>query len=195
MGGLCKPKGVGGTGFCDLIVFNKAMLAKQIWRIIRYPNSLMARVIKAQYFRSSDIMEAKVGYNPSFVWRSILWSCDLIRKGLCWRVVDGNNISIIFDPWIPGFRSRVNSVTDSTACVAGLISSRGSWNEVAVRQTFSPFEAEAVLDIVLTRSGGEDLRYWHGTPDGLYSVNSGYHLELNGFGLPMSQSSYPHHFW
>lgn len=55
---LCKPKFQGGLGFRNLTAFNKSLLAKQVWRIINYPNSLMARVLKGKYFKNSDVMEA-----------------------------------------------------------------------------------------------------------------------------------------
>lgn len=73
-------------GFRDLVAFNKALLAKQVWRILLYPNSLIARILKARYFKNSDIMLAKTGSNPSYIWRSLLWSRDLLKKGLCWKV-------------------------------------------------------------------------------------------------------------
>lgn len=60
-----------------LTSFNCALLAKQVWRIIHDPNSLMAKVLKGWYFKHSDIMKADLGNNPSFVWRSLLWGRDL----------------------------------------------------------------------------------------------------------------------
>lgn len=69
---MCNSKGRGCMGFRDLSGFNQALIAKQGWRVIQFPNSLMAKVLQAQYFKKSDFMNAKLGYKPSFIWKSIL---------------------------------------------------------------------------------------------------------------------------
>ncbi|XP_050258802.1 uncharacterized protein LOC126703770 [Quercus robur] len=78
---MCMPKAQGGMGFRNLQAFNKVMLAKQLWRILQNPNSLVARVLKAKYFPTKDILNANLGSSPSYSWRSIHSSLDVIRKG------------------------------------------------------------------------------------------------------------------
>lgn len=39
--------------FRDLTSFNQALVAKQGWRLLRFPNSLMARVMQAKYYKNS----------------------------------------------------------------------------------------------------------------------------------------------
>ena len=97
---MCMPKAQGGMGFRNLQAFNKAMLAKQLWRILQNPNSLVARVLKAKYFPTGDILNANLGCSPLYSWRSIHSSLDVIRKGTWWRVGNGKLIHIWEDKWL-----------------------------------------------------------------------------------------------
>ncbi|CAL2237477.1 unnamed protein product [Prunus armeniaca] len=44
---LSKHKTKGGLGFRELVYFNQALLAKQRWRLLEFPNSLIAQMLKA----------------------------------------------------------------------------------------------------------------------------------------------------
>ena len=79
---LCAHKFRGGLSFKRLHEFNLALLSKQGWRFINFPNSLAARIYKAKYFPNSSFLEANLGSNPSYTWRSILAGKGLISDGL-----------------------------------------------------------------------------------------------------------------
>lgn len=79
-------------GFRDFTQFNKALLAKQVWKIVEKPDSLVARFLKARYFKHMDIMDAPIGNNPSFIWRSMMWSKEVLNYGIIWKVGDGTII-------------------------------------------------------------------------------------------------------
>jgi hypothetical protein len=97
--GLSKAQG--GMDLRDLAIFNKAFMAKQCWRLLQNPNSLEARILKAKYYQHSTILEANLGRQPSFAWRSLLSACDLLKNWIIWRVGDGRDIRILGDRWLP----------------------------------------------------------------------------------------------
>ena len=78
---MCKSKIQGGMGFCNLKAFNLAMLAKQGWCLFTNPSSLVARLYRVKYHPTSDVLGAKFGCNPSYAWRRIYNSLEVIRKG------------------------------------------------------------------------------------------------------------------
>lgn len=75
---ICEVKEAGGLGFKRLKEFNKAMLGKQAWRIINNCNPLVTKLMKARYFPTTDFLNANLGSNLSYIWRSILESKDVI---------------------------------------------------------------------------------------------------------------------
>lgn len=62
---MCSPKSEKGIGFRDLASFNKALLARQCWRIIRNPHVMWVRILKARYFPNSTFLKAKKGARAS----------------------------------------------------------------------------------------------------------------------------------
>ena len=69
---LTMPKYMGGMGFRQIELFNLALLVWQAWRILQTPKTLSARVLKAVYFPSGDILPVELGRRPSQVWRAII---------------------------------------------------------------------------------------------------------------------------
>jgi hypothetical protein len=67
-------------GFKDLRAFNEALLAKQGWRLLIYPQSLVARILKAKYYPNRDFLKAKQGQNMSYSWQSITKASWILKK-------------------------------------------------------------------------------------------------------------------
>ncbi|KAL3839206.1 hypothetical protein ACJIZ3_023797 [Penstemon smallii] len=178
---LCSSKRDGGMGFRDLSSFNMALLAKQAWRILVSPNSLLSRIFRARYFPHSHLLDAPLGSNPSLTWRGIRESLRFISAGLRWRIGNGNSVRIWGDKWLPRPHSfRVTtppSIIPEDSTISVLFDADcGSWNRQLVESIFSEEEAQLILSIPLGSTVGEDRILWHFERSGLFSVKSAYRL-------------------
>ncbi|KAH1045942.1 hypothetical protein J1N35_036726 [Gossypium stocksii] len=177
---LCCPKINGGLGFKNLFLFNKALLAKQIWRLLSQPTCLLARVLKARYYPHSNILAAKVGSYPSFTWRSICSARDLVEDGVVWRVGNGATVNIWNDPWLSETeQNRISGhqINPNWTTVEQLIEAEtGTWNKKLVLQIFDEAHASRILSIPLSRARSEDMLVWKHEGSGEYSVKSGYRV-------------------
>lgn len=97
---LGGTKSQGGLDFRDLETFNRALLAKQVQRLVQNPTSLARQILKSKYFRSCNILDAKIGHSPSLIWRSIQSSIAIIKAGIFSRIGDKITIKIWGDKWV-----------------------------------------------------------------------------------------------
>ena len=174
---MCAPKEAGGLGFKSLYAHNLAMLAKQGWRLLTHPNSLVAQVFKAVYYPYGSFLSADMGDRPSFSWRSIMNARPVIKAGLQWRIGSGASINIWEDDWIPNVRPHsIQRPHDSVfELVSDLIDEdTGRWNLNALHCIFEPHVVSQVLTIPLSRRFGEDRAAWKPTKNGFFSVKSAY---------------------
>ena len=68
---LTKPKAVGSLGFRDLESFNKALLAKQPWRVISRPDSLLGKLIISKYGRGNVEQIFRQHSRSSWRWKAV----------------------------------------------------------------------------------------------------------------------------
>ena len=152
---MCQPKSLDGLGFRNLHAFNLALLAKQAWRILTNSSSLAARILKAKYFPYEDILNASLGNSPSFTWRSIFQSIEVIKSGTRWRVGNGRLIHIWEDTWLPSpstfkFISPPRDFGDFPMVSSLIDQDTKWWKPNVVRTLFLPFEADIVIKIPLS---------------------------------------------
>ncbi|XP_035546735.1 uncharacterized protein LOC118348703 [Juglans regia] len=178
---LSGRKDNGGLGFRDLKCFNIALLSKQGWRILQNPTSLVAQILKQKYFKQGSLLDAKLGTGPSFAWRGIHTGLSLLKKGISWRVGNGKQINIWHDRWIPSLPGQqiVTPRDDDCWCdkVSDIIDPQLKiWQESLLDELFSIQEREGIKAIPISLGGREDKLIWQFTPNGIYTVKSGYYL-------------------
>ncbi|GMJ14222.1 hypothetical protein HRI_005091400 [Hibiscus trionum] len=177
---LAQSKHDGGMGFRNLSQFNVALLAKQCWRILKHPNSLLARVLKARYHPSTDFLHARLCSNPSYTWRSLWSSRGLLEKGLTWNIGNGESINIWNDPWIPNTadgRPHVDDIDINHTKVADLIDTPAKcWKQDVLHNLFPSPMVSTILEIPLPDISQPDTIVWRHDKGGAYTVKSGYKL-------------------
>lgn len=180
---MCTSKKEGGMGFRDFEAFNQALLAKQTWRLVKFPNSVCARVLKARYYKEHSIMSATCPTGGSYTFRSIIHGRNLLRHGMIWRIGNRTNVNIFHDQWIPrkGSMTPLGRVSvPGVQKVVDLLAPDGiSWNKVRLAQMFPRSEADEIELIVVGGSSVPDFLAWNFTRSGVYSVRSGYHLAMD----------------
>jgi hypothetical protein len=192
--GLSKADG--GLGFRDLRSFNLALLAKQAWRLWHCPNSFLAQIMEAKYYRGKNFLDSKLGNRPSFAWRSIHSSCGLLKEGLIWRIGDGARVRIWKDKWLPRpstFMVQSKPVLlDPNATVNALIDGDTHWwNLPLLENLFTKEEAQLILTLPVSTTSQEDTCIWRGTKNGSFSVRSAYYIqrEIERSGIAESSST------
>ncbi|XP_074328182.1 uncharacterized protein LOC141666094 [Apium graveolens] len=144
---MCMSKESGGLGFRDIYGFNLALLGKQCWSLIKRPNALVTRVLKARYYPSCHILDAKRTGGVSYTWSSIWEAKEEMKKGLRWVLGDSESINIGSDRWLRSL---------DTFCA----------NASTTR---------AILNTRIPQNGTRDRIAWVHTTNGQYSVKSAYY--------------------
>uniref|UniRef100_A0A803PW73 Reverse transcriptase n=1 Tax=Cannabis sativa TaxID=3483 RepID=A0A803PW73_CANSA len=198
---LCARKRGGGMGFRNLRDFNLSLLGKQGWRLLTRPQSLAARLFKARYYPNGTFLNAQLGSNPSFVWRSILESQSLIRQGTRWCVGDGSRIPILDEPWLPHEENpKVMSshpALENATVNALMKTGELVWDDEILADIFEDREQELIQTIPLNVTRTFDHLVWTKENSGMYSVKSAYALlqKLKGQWCNDSDNSFWRRLW
>ena len=175
---MCLAKEQGGLGFKYIQSFSQALLAKQAWRILNQLESLFARVFKSRYFVDFDFLSAKNGPRPSYAWRSIQWSKELLSQGLRKDLGDGRSVYVWTDAWIEGNERRrplmKNIFVDIMLKVSDLIDFQNKcWDLEKLEELFYDEDIRSILATKIAFNEG-DYWVWLHNRNGNYSVKSRY---------------------
>lgn len=181
---MAKSKFASGMGFRGVSDFNECLMGKQYRRLMTGKPSLFQRVFKSRYYPRTSIREARLGYTPSYAWRSILGAKELIDEGSRWRIGNGQQVNIMGDNWIPdlpGFKIHEHvrgiGVADKVSELIDV--DLRCWKKKFIQSCFGPVVTSNICSIPLPWSELEDKVVWHSEKDDIYSVKSAYHLLQN----------------
>ncbi|XP_031106091.1 uncharacterized protein LOC116010716 [Ipomoea triloba] len=154
----------------------------RLGRFLIKPNSLVAKIYKARYFPKSSFIDATLGNCPSFCWRSIMASHDMVCNGVRRRIGDGKSTLIWGHPWLPDDPTPMIHCpmppTLNGSLVSGLINEdTGSWDHSILWDIFLPSDVNRITKIPISPVY-EDSWFWHGDPRGCYTVKGGYRYLL-----------------
>jgi hypothetical protein len=179
---MLLPKIKGGMGFRDMRLFNKALLARQAWRLIQFLESLCARLLKAKYYPNGKLVDSVFSGDASPTWKAIEHGLELLKEGIIWRVGSGSKIQIWSDRWLnraPSRKPMLKRGRGRIRWVSQLMTpDRKEWDVPLLCSVFHRCDAEEVLNIRLSERVHEDFIAWFYEKSSMFSVKSAYHLAV-----------------
>ena len=80
---------------------NSALLAKLAWMIATKRDSLYMRILRAKYRVKEDWLRSKATRHASPIWKAIKKAREVVWKGACFIIGDGESVDVWLDPWVP----------------------------------------------------------------------------------------------
>ncbi|XP_057860497.1 uncharacterized protein LOC131069160 [Cryptomeria japonica] len=99
---ICRPKELGGAGIRDLVVQNKALGAKLIWKLYADPHSKWASIMLTKYLRgaSRERIFTTTSLPKGFAFWNFLVSCrKVVLPHLSWVVHSGEKAGFWDEVW------------------------------------------------------------------------------------------------
>ena len=144
--------------------------------------SICMRMLRSKYKVRRDWLYKSPPKNSSPIRRAIEKGKNLIVKGACFMVGNGENISVWKDPWVPYLEDFKPIPRDASSQVRPLMVSNlidpqtRVWKQDVLGQLFTLSSIEAINKIVFPWIPRPDKLVWVKEPIGDFSIKSAYKL-------------------
>ncbi|KAL0327821.1 UNVERIFIED_CONTAM: putative mitochondrial protein [Sesamum angustifolium] len=160
---LLSQAGGGGLGFRQLQLFNLAMLAKQLWRILKQLETLLSWVLKAKYFPTRGIFSVSLGRHPSFTWSSVMAAHNLLQKLVSCRAIGSSWWGVRFKEGLgiipaPGYAYHLVCELEDRSGSSSLGLQDHWWWRKVWQASFPNKSGVGLISLHLDNHDGKDLR-------------------------------------
>lgn len=97
---ICLPRCEGGLGVKQLKQWNKATLAKNLWKICKGESTLWTHWIHLNYIKDGSIWEIEIHQDYSWSLRKLLQTRALFKQFITKKVGDGRETLLFYDLWM-----------------------------------------------------------------------------------------------
>ena len=164
--------------------FSLALLAKQLWRLVQFPDSLVSRVLRGRYYRLSSPLRVNSASKPSYVWTNISTARKLLLLGIRQKIHSGYEVKVWEDPWIPTTPARLAipaaPVMHPNLRVSDLINQVSKdWDVGLLENYVNLDDIPLIRSLAISSTHRRDTFCWNNTRNGQYTVKSGYWVAQN----------------
>ena len=168
---VCLPWEEGGIGFRMIHEFYLALLAKQLWRLVQYPDSLVARVLRGRYYWMCSSLRTISVSSPSYMWSSISAARKLLLLGIRQKIHSWYKVKVWEDPGIPTIPARpalpLAPVFHPNMRVSDLINKESKEREVGLQEDYvAPDDIPFIRSLAIRSAHRRDTFCWNYTKNG-----------------------------
>ncbi|KAF7814696.1 ribonuclease H [Senna tora] len=167
---ICRSKAEGGLGLRSIQSLNKALLEKQLCRIITSNQGLMSTIMRAKYVDPFPNGNLKCRPYDSPLWKKLYKCKHLVMDHLRWRVGDGTTISLYDHYWVPP-DYHTHPFTKVSQLMSG-----GFWDSAKLRRVYLPQKIKTISKINISFTNQKDILIWGNSTSGKYDLKEAYHI-------------------
>ena len=167
----------GGLGIRKTKTFDRALVAKQFWRIGQNLQSLLAKTLRSTYYPKTDhVWEIdRVPGNSHKMWKNIWQTKNSSLAQAKWQVGKGDSIGLGDSLWHkPRNVDSLDHLQLQHGTVKDLMDpTSGNWNRELINTVYNKPKAEAILSTTFSKFGNIDKIIWPFSSRGEYQVKQG----------------------
>ncbi|XP_074337145.1 uncharacterized protein LOC141674318 [Apium graveolens] len=140
--------------------------------------------MKPRYYPKTDLLDADLGTNLTYVWRGIFASLEVIKSGARKKIGNGENTLVWRDPWLPNTSNgyvgiHIYDQLRDVKVSSLMIDDGRNWDVEVIEDLLETRDCELIKQIPLSIYIFTDSWYWLLDDKGEFTVKS-YYRALKG---------------